>query len=468
MSIRSKQKRSLFQWVVRILTGYEITVISILLLIAIVFFSTLEQAEVGLYTVKQRYYSIDVFLVQPELRGKLLPIVLPGAYWVCAIFTLNLICGGVLKMAALFAFKNRSTMPFVKRFGKFIGVFTSHISMAVLMIAGAVDYHKSTLTMLSVKEGETNHIGSSEENIVIEVSEIENGVTKNVHIISNEMIQDMILNGKVATFSTRPDSRIFSFESFPFTVEFNGWYRNSDIFPAKSKRDEDPGAVVNGAFIREDDILTQAESQRIGSFNEMVSDSKRQKIYNLGSAYLKIVSLEGEITPMIVSDAFRLPSTVNVGGKTYGFKMTRRNTVLPFEISLKELDVDTYQGTSMAREYTSYIEYENNGEAIAASISMNKPFRHSGYTVYQARWSANGINLEDRKKFVEKQREAGLPLDFPDHLKLESIYQVVSNPADKWPEYCVYVSGVALLLHFMLKLSAFVWNSFNRKKVNEV
>ncbi len=475
MSNLKRKKRNLLQWIIRILTGYEITVISILLLIAIVFFSTLEQADVGLYTVKQRYYAIDVFLVQPELRGQLLPILLPGAYWVCAIFTLNLLCGGVTKMAYLFAKNTRSTVPFEKRFGKFIGVFTSHISMAVLMIAGAVDYHKSSMTMLDVVESETNHIGVSEEDIVIEVSEIVDGVETDIHVVENKHISGMILNGKTSWFDKRGGSKTFEFDHFPFKIKFKGWYRNANVIPAKVAKIEGDGETIDGLYVREDDILTLQESSRIGNYNQSVDSSKRKKSQNMGAAYLEVINEAGKSQTILVATSFTEPGssfidavTLNIADKTYGFKLTQRVTLLPFKISLKELDVNTYQGTTMARDYISNIVYEYEGEEVATTISMNKPLRKEGYTVYQARWQAGQVDMSERKEYVDKRTAAGLPLDLPEEMRLVSIYQVVSNPADRWPEFCIYISGIGLLFHFGLKLSMFVWSSFNKEKKNEI
>ncbi|MDB9741854.1 cytochrome c biogenesis protein ResB [Akkermansiaceae bacterium] len=469
------KKRTPLQWVVRIFTGYEIMVTSIVLLIAIVFFSTLEQAETGLYAVKQRYYAMDVFFVQPILRGKLVPIILPGAYWVCAIFTLNLICGGIVKMGYLMAKKTRREVPFEKRFGKFVGVFTSHISMAVMMIAGAVDYHMSSTTMLDVVETKTNHIGYSDEDVVIEVSEIKEGVEQNVHVVSNKLIDDMILNNQQSLLNSKKPTKTFTFKDFPFEIKFNGWYRNANIFSNKTTRTETDGELVDGKFIREDDILTISESERIQSYNQSVPVSDRKKAFNLGAAYLDVVDTKGNSQKIIVSSAFTEtglaitdPVTVNIDGKTYGFKLTYKSSILPFDIFLKELDVNTYQGTSMARDYISHIEYEFEGKKESATISMNEPFRKGGYTVYQARWQQGAVDMDVRNEYVKKLKAEGKPLTMPENMRLTSVYQVVSNPADRWPEYCIYVCAIGLLFHFGLKLSLFTWRSFNKEEKNEI
>lgn len=475
MSQKIKKKRNAFQWVVRVLTGYELTISCLVLLIAIVFFSTLEQAEVGLYTVKQRYYAIDVFFVQPELKGNLLPIVLPGAYWVCVAFTLNLISGGIIKMVYLFSKKARAEFSFDRLFGKFVGVLTSHISMAVLMISGAVDYHMSATTMLEVKETQVNRIGNSAEDIVIEVSEIVNGVEKNIHVIENDQINDMILNGKDSFFTRRAGERVFTFDQFPFKIKFNGWYRNADVLTQKSSRKPDDGEVVDGLFLREDDVLTEPEGERIQRYNQSVDVNKRKKSFNIGACYIEIVDEQESSHKTVLSTGFTEfsssytdPVEINIGGKTYGFKLTHKKTILPFDVALKELEVNTYQGTSMARDYISHIEYLSDGQQVSATISMNQPLRKDGYTVYQARWQSGKVALEERKKYVAALKAKGEKLNIPQDMRLTSVYQVVTNPADKWPEYCIYVCGIALLFHFGMKLVMFMLSSFKRKEKNEL
>lgn len=462
-----KKKRTAWQWFVRIIAGYEITIISLLLLLLIVFFSTLEQAETGLYVVKQRYYAVDVWFVQPELRGRLLPLILPGAYWVCVLFTMNLIAGGIVRMAALHIKRFNSPTPKLAKFSKFIGIFIAHMSMAFLMIAGAVDYHLSSLTMLGVEEGTGNIVGESDEDVVIEVSEIVDGVTTNVHVIGNDQISSMILNGEASSFTSKTKKKTFTLKDFPFKLEFEGWYRNARVLPSSEPTMEGDGPVVDGMFIRAADLLTIDEGVRINQYNQSVEQSQRKFSSNIAASYLKVVPDEGEAQSVVLYDNFRVPSTVNVGEKTYAFRISHRRTILPFEIHLRHLEVKKYQGSLMARDYVSNITYEIDGVKTKAKISMNEPLRHSGYTFYQARWDPLLADTDIREKDIERQQKAGEELQFSEQTRFQSVYQVVHNPADKWPEYCVYVCGIGLALHFVIKLVMFVLTSFKRKEISE-
>ena len=144
------------------------------------------------------------------------------------------------------------------------GIFVAHMSMATLMIAGAVDYHMSSMTMLPVKEGEVSGIGSEANDIVIEVGEIDENRFTNIHEIQNKQIGNMIINQGEGVFKSRPDKKVFTFDSFPFTIETHGWYRNSTIHSAqKEQRQDGDGEVVNGFFIRPQKILTDSEIQRL-------------------------------------------------------------------------------------------------------------------------------------------------------------------------------------------------------------
>ena len=69
---------------------------------------------------------------------------------------------------------------------------------------------------------------------------------------------------------------------------------------------------------------------------------------------------------------------------------------------------------------------------------MNEPLRHKGYTLYQANWTppTNGIEY--------------------------SGFVIVTNPADQWPLYCLIISSIGLLIHFIMKFVNYL-NKESRK-----
>ena len=63
----------------RILAGFELATICLLLLFAATFFGTIEQTHVGLYQTLQKYFDMEAIFIIPELKnGKIVPLPLPG------------------------------------------------------------------------------------------------------------------------------------------------------------------------------------------------------------------------------------------------------------------------------------------------------------------------------------------------------------------------------------------------------
>lgn len=461
-----KKKHSALAWTIRILTGYEIAICSMILLLLVVFFSTLEQAEVGLYTVSQRYYDMSVVFVQPQLKGKLLPIILPGAYWICAVFTVNLIAGGIFRLVKTCWQGNPDKATVRKRLIKKSGVFISHMSMVMLMIAGAVDYHLSSMTMLAVKEGESNRVGSEANDIVVEVSRLKKGEKQEIFVIENKEIDDLIYQPKESHFTAQPASRSFSFANLPFEVKIERWYKNAVIKRADSGKKSNDGEIVDGLFIRPLKILTETEIERLQTYNQQQTNPReRVQDSNTAACYLTIVPKDGTAAQKIITYiGYQHPVSVNFNGTHYGFELTSHKRELPFNIALNEIEVQKYQGTMSARSYRSMVHYAgNDGVKRDAIIQMNEPLRQDGYTFYQARW-IRAEDEEGRAAAFEKSKKEGSPVQLTDEQKRTSVFQVVSNPADKWPEYCIYVCAFALFGHFGVSLINFMLASFKRKE----
>ena len=66
---------------------------------------------------------------------------------------------------------------------------------------------------------------------------------------------------------------------------------------------------------------------------------------------------------------------------------------------------------------------------------MNEPMRAGGFTFFQ-RTMGGGPQMQQGPQF--------------------SGFEVVSNPADKWPEYSLYVVTLGLLIHFVMKFSSYL------------
>ena len=111
--------------------------------------------------------------------------------------------------------------------------------------------------------------------------------------------------------------------------------------------------------------------------------------------------------------------------------------------TLNKFTAEFYPGTSRPKKFVSQVTRTENGLKADATIQMNEPLRYEGLTFFQASYGPPGAGPGQ---------------------KLYSVFEVVKNPADKWPEYSLWVVVVGLLLQFVLKLVLFIISRFSHEK----
>lgn len=68
----------------------------------------------------------------------------------------------------------------------------------------------------------------------------------------------------------------------------------------------------------------------------------------------------------------------------YLLSYQNRKIDVGFDLNLKKFEVQRYQGTNRAMEYSSQVEAVNPSAKVEQVISMNEPMKFMGYTIYQA------------------------------------------------------------------------------------
>jgi hypothetical protein len=72
-------------------------------------------------------------------------------------------------------------------------------------------------------------------------------------------------------------------------------------------------------------------------------------------------------------------------GKPASVYYGKERLFLPFSIALKKFEKNDYPGSSMAKDYKSYVQV--NGQGSTIEIFMNEPLKFEGYTFYQSSYS---------------------------------------------------------------------------------
>jgi len=404
-SSKASKQRSIGWWIFRVMAGFELATICLLLLFAATFFGTLEQTQVGLYLTLQKYFDMEALFVIPELNGKIIPLPLPGTFWVCAVLCVNMTLGGLVR---------------IRKGWKTAGVIIAHFSMIFLMVAGAVSQVSKKEGVMHVYQGDRSDYAKSYTEPSIEIYPYdEQGERDKPYVVESEHFDGL-----------DPDERLtIRLPELPFDLVVSGFRRSSELLQLSRFKEQHKGErVVDGFFLQERPRVQQEET-------------------NLTGCYLTVQDKEGNALQELILHyngmPFPTPVTAMVDGKRYEFSLTRWIWPMPFEVELDKTMGEYWPGTQDPSWFQSDItKVDGDGDLRKKySIVMNKPMRHEGITLYQASWAPPA--------------PGGRP---------SSGFAIVQNPSDQWPKWSLYIASFGLMLHFGMKLFRFLSSSLPSKK----
>ncbi|RPF91367.1 MAG: hypothetical protein CBB78_003580 [Roseibacillus sp. TMED18] len=396
--------RSVGSWVFRILAGFEVAIICLLMLFAATFFGTLEQTQVGLYQTLQKYFDMEALFVIPELNGKIIPLPIPGTFWVSAVLVVNMTLGGLIR---------------ARKGWKTAGVLIAHFSMIFLLVAGGVSQISKKEGVMHVYQGDRSDYARSYTEPTIEIYPIGD---------KGQRDRPFVVDTKHLTGLKSEESLTVRLpEGLPFDLKVTGFLRSSDLLQVGRAKDQYEGErVVDGFFLKETKRAQQEET-------------------NLTGCYLTVLDKDGVALQEMVLHyngmLFPTPVTAQVNGEKYEFSLTRWIWPMPFEVELDKTLGEYWPGTRDPSWFQSDITKVEGQLREEYSIVMNKPMRHEGVTLYQASWAPPA--------------PGGRP---------SSGFAIVQNPSDQWPKWSLYIASFGLMLHFGMKLTRFLGSSIPKKK----
>lgn len=392
-------------WPVRIydfLSGFHLATVTFVLLLILTWLATLEQIDSGLYPTLRKYFSWESPWLIPEINGRKIPFIFPGGYYVCAVLLLNMILGGIIR---------------IRKGWRQAGNLISHFGIVFMLIGGGLAFHFSERGNMQISEGKSSNVAEDYHEYVVEIAKIKNGEVGKIHVVRGRWLTDL----KAGT------SRIFDFKSIPFAVEISGYLVNSapenlQINPPKRQE-----RAVDGYYLEEKKNSVEAER-------------------NIAGCYARIVSKDGKKSePFILWGAQNHPFTVSIGEEKFTISMRKRLWPMPFTVELDKFTAEFHAGTSRPEKFASQIRRIENGQEAKVTIEMNEPMRYEGFTFFQASYGPPEARPGD---------------------KMYSVFEVVKNPADKWPEYSLYAVAFGMLVTFLTKLFEHL-GAASRKRKNE-
>lgn len=412
-----------------LLGSYHLAVGVVVLLTALTWLGTLEQRYRAIEDVQEDYFE-SLIVVSRTLGASEadpqggFPVPLPGAYLLLAVLLVNLIVGGMIRMR-----KTRRT----------VGIMIIHVGVAMLLVAGFIEFQSSTKGYLEVDEGESQDYYESyyDWDLIITEYRTPRGTS----------LPEMPTRGEEPAFTTREftvpfkhwahegETIRFTHEGLPFDVVTRGYQRN-----AETRADPGGGGKHGGIggvlLVGLPEDTKQAERNMPGVLLHLEGKGA-EKGRTLGKSILWAFQ--------------RAPSrfefdSASGGAAIYGAHLRRTRYPLPFALRLTKGVRKDHPGTRRPAEYSSYIEKLEDGVTQDIHITMNAPLRHRGFTFFQS--TMQSPNLEQ---------------DY-----YTSGFSVVQNPADIVPEISWWIIGLGLLIHFGLKLWLYIGSESRRRAQTEV
>lgn len=381
--------RSLYQ----LLGSLKLSVVLLLLLALLTYLGTLAQVDKGLFEAQRLYF--DSWLVLHPVRDLFVP--LPGGHAVMGLLFVNLLVGGFIRM---------------RRSWRLLGVYVTHIGVAVMLAAGFVKLYYSEEGSLSVFEGETANY--FESNYYSELA-IVRGQLANTKTATG---QEVVIPER--TLAQAQGQRVLvEHADLPFTLWIDGYAQNAHAVLQGSSGAPKDLDYVDGVGLLRLANSTERERDRAGVYLTIKSKAGTEQ-----RAVLRISS-------MLAPEVW----TAMIDGEPWSFDLRRQRMPLPFSVKLEDFRKEDYPGTSKPKLFESDVVQASANSSRAVKIEMNRPLRDEGFVLFQSNWGPQGV---------------------PDARVQFSVFAVVRNPSDKWPLISCGIISLGMAIHFLLILARYV------------
>jgi hypothetical protein len=310
-----------------LLGSAAVTTVGLAFLLALTFWGTLYQVEHGLYLAKERFFDSWIVWI-----AGFIPF--PGTQLVLAVLSLNL----VVYIGRLVL---RRHMP--------LGLLLTHLGLLMLLAGGAVTHHFASESQLTLQEGETASASASYQNWELAVWS-KNGPLREVMAYDADQL--------------RPgDTR--RFDDAGLTIEVEAYHRNARAFQSAAPQ-------------------TNAALSRLGVTSLRPARLAKEPGENIAGAVLTVRPDDGAPVRAILFGEDEVPAVFPHHGTNYHVALRRARYPLPFVVRLIDFRREMHPGTEIARHFSSLVSVNADGVDRSLLISMNKPLRDRGYTLYQA------------------------------------------------------------------------------------
>jgi hypothetical protein len=370
----------------------KLTVVLLVLGMVLVFAATLDQVNLGIWAVQEKYFRS--FFVLWRVGDIPVPV-FPGGYFLGGLLIVNLVAAHYYR----FTFTWRKA-----------GIQLTHAGLILLLLGELFTGLFQDDFSMRLSQGEPRSYSESyREN---EVAVIDTTDPKFDDVVA---IPEKVLGKKSAVQHPKLPFRVVTREYFP----------NSAI----QGRDSAGKSAAPMAA-----IATKA-TKGIGLNVDLtpLPITYKQDERNIPGAVVELVAGEGSLGTWLLSADPRMPpQRFEHAGRSYTIGLRFKRSYKPFSLTLLKFSHDRYSGTEIPKNFSSRIQLKtpDGRDDREVLIYMNNPLRYSGFTFYQASFEPGNDKV--------------------------TILQVVRNPSWLIPYIACSVMTLGLLWQFWIHLVAFI------------
>ncbi|HEY0945811.1 MAG TPA: cytochrome c biogenesis protein ResB [Opitutaceae bacterium] len=351
--------REFWSSVVKFFVSLQLTVVLLILSMLLVFVATLDQVNLGIWAVQEKYFRS--FIVLWDVNGVPIPV-FPGGYFVGGLLLLNLVASHIYRFH--FTWKKA-------------GILLTHFGLIVLLVGELLTGLWQEDYQMRLDEGETKNYSESPRFNELAITDVTDPQWDDVVAIPEARLAggDVIQHAKL-----------------PFRVVPKIYFPNSAMAMQGQQAAGMPGSAA-----------PQLATQGIGTQIAVtpLRTTYKQDERNLPAAYVELIGTEGSLGTWLVSPMLMAPQTFSYQGRSFRLAMRFEREYKPFALTLLDFSHDKYPGTEIPKNFSSRVRLASadGRDDREVLIYMNNPLRYAGLTFYQA-----GFDNNDRTTVLQVVR----------------------------------------------------------------
>ena len=408
------------------IASLRVTVVLFTFSLLLVFFGTLAQTQLGMWTAVERYFRAALVWVPFQLFVKFGQVffgISPSASVGGSFpFPGGWLLGGMLLVNLLAAHLVRFKLGWKRS-----GILLIHAGLVVMMLSELITGLFAVESHMTIAVGETTDF--------IEVTRYPELVFTDS---SNPKFDDVL----VVPSSLLKKPGILSKDELPVDVEVIEYMANA--VPVDARKGAEEGPTFKSSVGARFKLLGCPEESGTSSKPDFPTIRVRFLDKKTGKPLSPPAAVYGARADTYTLSYWFSPNRTNrlpvyrfppqylhAGDKTYTVEFRPKRIYKPYSIHLLKFTHKTYIGTEKARDYSSLVRLTDpsRNESREVKIAMNEPLRYNGETFYQS-----GVLGDDKG----------------------TVLQVVRNPGWLMPYLSCAMVSLGMLIHFGLHLLGFL------------